>query len=441
MKILKKIIKILVLLTKKKTFGFVSISNVITNEEFAIASDLIKADDQLLINSFEKKFANLIGNGSVKSYSAGRMGFHELMGTLSIGNGDEVIVNSGNCAVMINAILDLGAKPIYSDVDLDTFGSCPIEIEKKISLKTKMIVAQHSFGIPCKIDKIKQIANKHKIFLLEDCALTLESRFKEIKVGNYGDASLYSFDHTKPLNGFSGGAIYTKQKFLYEKLQIAHQDLGALSKKKQRAMLRRHSLEQRLISSNNYKLLKIFDLINSMRLRLGFISPYLNENTGINNINCSYAYPSKMSTFTANILSNHIDKTWNKLKKLRERNLRILIKELKPTKLGDFIPQIYFDKNNEIVPLRLILYNKKANYDLKKIFYSLINTDEIWFQTPIISTNLSSSDFGLNENELPKSIELGNHIINLPLDLNEKNLNELILRLKTLIKNNTLVIN
>lgn len=441
MKILKKIIKILVLLTKKKTFGFVSISNIITNEEFAIASDLIKADDQLLINSFEKKFANLIGNGSVKSYSAGRMGFHELMGTLSIGNGDEVIVNSGNCAVMINAILDLGAKPIYSDVDLDTFGSCPIEIEKKISLKTKMIVAQHSFGIPCKIDKIKKIANKHKIFLLEDCALTLESRFKEIKVGNYGDASLFSFDHTKPLNGFSGGAIYTKQKFLYEKLQIAHQDLGALSKKKQRAMLRRHSLEQRLISSNNYKLLKIFDLINSMRLRLGFISPYLNENTGINNINCSYAYPSKMSTFTANILSNHIDKTWNKLKKLRERNLRILIKELKPTKLGDFIPQIYFDKNNEIVPLRLILYNKKANYDLKKIFYSLIYTDEIWFQTPIISTNLSSSDFGLNEKELPKSIELGNHIINLPLDLNEKNLNELILRLKTLIKNNTLVIN
>ena len=441
MKILKKIIKIFLLITKKKTFGFVSISNIITNEEFAMASELIKTDDQLLINTFEKKFANLIGNGYVKSYSAGRMGFHELMGTLSIGNGDEVIVNSGNCAVMINAILDLGAKPIYSDVDLDTFGSCPIEIEKKISLKTKMIVAQHSFGIPCKIDKIKEIANKHKIFLLEDCALTLESRFKEIKVGNYGDASLFSFDHTKPLNGFSGGAIYTKQKILYKKLQIAHQDLGALSKKKQRAMLRRHSLEQRLISSNNYKLLKIFDLIYSMRLRLGFISPYLNENSGINNINCSYAYPSKMSTFTANILSNHIDKTWNKLKKLRERNSRILIKELKSTKLGDFIPQIYFDKNNEIVPLRLILYNKKANYDLKKIFYSLINIDEIWFQTPIISANLSSSDFGLNEKELPKSIELGNHIINLPLDLNEKNLNELILRLKTLIKNNALEIN
>lgn len=441
MKIFKKIIKILVMLTKKKTFGFISISNVINNEDFAIASELIKANDQLLIDSFEKNFSNLIGNGYVKSYSAGRMGFHELMKILNIGNGDEVIVNSGNCAVMINAILDRGANPIYSDVDLDTFGSCPIEIEKKISLKTKIIVAQHSFGIPCKIDRIKEIANKHKIFLLEDCALTLESRFRKIKVGNYGDASLFSFDHTKPLNGFSGGAIYTKQKLLYEKLQLSHQEIGDLSKKKQKAMLKRHSLEQRLMSLNNFKQLKVYDLIYSLRLKLGFVSPYLNENTGINNINCSYFYPSKMPTFTANILNNHINKTWNKLKKLRESNLKILLGELKLTKLRDFIPQVYFDKNNEIVPLRLILYNKKGDCDLKRMFYSLIDIDDIWFQTPIISTNLSSSDFGLNEKELPKSIELGNHIINLPLDLNEKNLNELIRRLKTLIKNNDHLIN
>ena len=75
------------------------------------------------------------------------------------------------------------------------------------------------------------------------------------------------------------------------------------------------------------------------------------------------------------------------------------------------------------------------------MFYSLIDIDEIWFQTPIISTNLSSSDFGLNEKELPKSIVLGNHIINLPLDLNEENLNELIQRLKTLIKNSNHLIN
>ena len=70
MKFFKKIIKILVLLINKKTFGFISISNIINNEDFVIASELIKANDQLLINSFEKNFANLIGNGYVKSYSS-----------------------------------------------------------------------------------------------------------------------------------------------------------------------------------------------------------------------------------------------------------------------------------------------------------------------------------------------------------------------------------
>ena len=436
MKFFKKIIKVLVMLIKKKTFGFISISNIIANEDFAIASGLIEDDDQFLINSFEKNFANLIGDGYVKSYSAGRMGFYELMKTLSIGNGDEVIVNSGNCAVMINAILDRGAKPVYSDVDLDTFGSCPIEIEKKISPKTKMIVAQHSFGIPCKIDQIKDIASRYKIFLLEDCALALESKFKGIKLGNYGDASLFSFDHTKPLNGFSGGAIYTKQRALHEKLKLAHGKIGKLSKNKQKAMLKRHSLEQKLISSNNYKLLKLFDIIQSIISRFGIVSPYLNENSGLNNKNCSYTYPSKMPSFIANMLNEHIEITWEKLKRLREKNLNILINELGYTNFSNFLPDIYFDKNSKIVPLRLILYNKKGNYSVKKIFNNLLNIDEIWFKTPIVSSSLSVSEFGLNEKEFPKSVELGHQIINLPLDLNEKNLQDLIVRLKLLANNN-----
>ena len=65
-----------------------------------------------------------------------------------------------------------------------------------------------------------------------------------------------------------------------------------------------------------------------------------------------------------------------------------------------------------------------------------LNIDEIWFQTPIISSNLSMSEFGLDEKELPKSVELGHQIINLPLDLNERNLKDLIVRLKLLANNN-----
>ena len=76
-----------------------------------------------------------------------------------------------------------------------------------------------------------------------------------------------------------------------------------------------------------YKLLKLFDIIQSIRSRVGFITPYLNENSGLNNQNCSYTYPSKMPSFIANMLNKHIEITWGKLKRLREKNLNILIKE------------------------------------------------------------------------------------------------------------------
>ena len=153
-KFLNKINEIIFFLLNKRTYGFISMSNVVNKNDFKISQKLINENKENIVDLFEKKFANMIGNGFAKSYSAGRMGFYELMKVLKIGNGDEVIVNSGNCAVMINAILNKGAKAVYSDVDINTFGSCPIEIEKKISSKTKMIVAQHSFGIPCKIDAI-----------------------------------------------------------------------------------------------------------------------------------------------------------------------------------------------------------------------------------------------------------------------------------------------
>lgn len=441
MKFLNKLTRILASIIERKKFGFISFSGILTHKDNLIASELIISNDQKIVREFEDKFANMIGSGYVKTYSAGRMGFYELMKVLNVGKGDEVIVNSGNCSVMINAIYDKGAKPIFSDVDLDTFGSCPYEIEKKISGKTKMIVAQHSFGIPCKIDLIRKIASKNNIFLLEDCALSFQTKFKNIVIGNFGDAALFSFDHTKPLNGFSGGAIYTTKKEIFKKLELAHDKINFLTQTKQRAMLKRHTLEQRFVKTGNYKLIMLFNLIQSIKSKFGFESPYLDENSGLNNQNCSYAYPSKMPSFIAKNLCVFLDRRWEKLKNSRKKNMKILIKELADSSLSNYIPKIYFEENIDIVPLRLILYNREEECNLKKIFSSLINLDEIWFQTPIISTNLSSYDFGLNEKEFPKSVKLGNQIMNLPLDINENNLTELILRLKMLVKKNNHLIN
>ena len=119
---------------------------------------------------------------------------------------------------MVNSIIIVGAKPVYSDIDLNTFGSCPESIKSKISSKTKMIIAQHTLGIPCKIEKILEISKKKNIFLLEDCALSLGSKSSNIVLGNFGDAAIFSTDHSKPLNTLIGGMVYTKNIDLHKKI-------------------------------------------------------------------------------------------------------------------------------------------------------------------------------------------------------------------------------
>ena len=98
-----------------------------------------------------------------------------------------------------------------------------------------MIIAQHSFGIPCNIEPIADITKQKKIFLLS-CALTLGSSSKNIIVGNFGNAAIFSTDHTKPLNTLIGGMVYSKDKRIIKSLLSRHNKLSDLSEKKQKAI-------------------------------------------------------------------------------------------------------------------------------------------------------------------------------------------------------------
>jgi len=150
------------------------------------------------------------------------MAFYTYMDVLNIGPGDEVILTGFTCAVMPNAVLKRGATPVFTDVDPVTFGSSAAAIAGAITPKTRLIVAQHSFGIPCDIPSIVQVAQARGISVLEDCALTLGSTIDGTAVGNWGDAAIFSTDHSKPLNTVPGGILYTRSSEVHQKVaQIA----------------------------------------------------------------------------------------------------------------------------------------------------------------------------------------------------------------------------
>lgn len=172
-------------------FGFVQGHAYLEPDKLQQISQLVGVKDDALVADFERHFAKLVGPGQAVSYAAARMGFYELMRLEGIGKGDEVILLGATCAVMVNAVLRTGATPVFSDINLDTFGSSRSTIEVCVTPQTRMIVAQHSFGIPCEIEPIVNLAKERNIFLLEDCALTLGSKVNGIVVGNFGDAALF----------------------------------------------------------------------------------------------------------------------------------------------------------------------------------------------------------------------------------------------------------
>ena len=175
-------------------FGFVQGHIYLLKEELSEIKGYVGKYSESTIVEFENRYGGLIGSGQAISFAAGRMGFFALMRVLGVKPGEEIILQGATCSVMVNAILRVGATPVYADIDLNTFGSCAQAIEKVITPKTRMIVAQHSFGIPCDIKPIVELAQSKKVFLLEDCALTLGSKVDGKKVGNFGDAALFSTD-------------------------------------------------------------------------------------------------------------------------------------------------------------------------------------------------------------------------------------------------------
>ncbi len=169
-----------------------------------------RGPDQKLKKEFERYFGKEYEAFLTKS---GRGALYIILDSLKIGKGDEVIVQAFTCSAAINPILWVGAKPVYVDID-KTYNIDPTKIEAKISNKTKAIIVQHTFGIPSDVIKIKKLAKKHNLYLIEDCAVSLGAQVSGKMVGEFGDISFFSFGRDKVISSVWGGAILTSNKRL-----------------------------------------------------------------------------------------------------------------------------------------------------------------------------------------------------------------------------------
>ena len=169
---------------------------------------------------YQSAFAEWVGAERAFSFWKGRVALYAIFKAMGVADGDEVIVPGYTCVMDVNPIKYLGAKPSYVDIEPETFNINVELLEEKITPNTKAIIAQHTYGYPCDMQAIMEIASRKGIPVIEDCCLALGSTYKGKLVGTFGMAAYFSTQWNKPYTTGLGGMVITNDTELAEKIRL-----------------------------------------------------------------------------------------------------------------------------------------------------------------------------------------------------------------------------
>ncbi len=171
------------------------------------------------VREFEENFAKFCGVDYAVAVSSGTSALHLALMALGIGKGDEVITTPFSFIASSNAILYIGAKPVFVDIEKDTYSINPNLIESAVTSKTKAVLGVHLYGHPF-AKEIRRICEDNNLYLIEDACQAHGASINNQKVGSIGDAGVFSFYATKNMTTGEGGMITTNNSDVYNKLKL-----------------------------------------------------------------------------------------------------------------------------------------------------------------------------------------------------------------------------
>lgn len=191
---------------------------------FDIISDVFSSGQLILgekVQEFEENFSKWVGVKHGIGVGNGTDAIKLALLSMNIGKGDEVITVSNTAVPTVSAIIETGAKPVFCDVNLDDFNIDTELVENLITKKTRAIICVHLYGHSANISKILKICKEHNLDLVEDCAQSHGSKYKNKLTGSFGKVSAFSFYPTKTLGGFGdGGMCLTNNSSINKKIKM-----------------------------------------------------------------------------------------------------------------------------------------------------------------------------------------------------------------------------
>jgi dTDP-4-amino-4,6-dideoxygalactose transaminase len=352
----------------------------------------------------------------------GRVALYAILKAIGIKPGDEIILPGFTCLAVPNAIIYLGARPVYVDIDPKTYNIDPEKIESGKGKiwevdKAKAIIAQHTFGIPADMDSFIDIANKYKLYVVEDSCHAIGSKYKGKEVGTFGDAAFFSAQWSKPITtGLGGWAVVNNKKIESNIKKIYHAFLEPSFKDNQLLRLQ-YLIYSTLVNPSSFWFAQnTYRTLSKLGIALGSSS---NEE-----LNCTMpkGYQKKMSTWQKNLLKKKIKEIDRHIehRKWVTSVYESLLNEkgINTLRLPDYYNPVFLR-----YPL-LAKDKRKIIQDAKRRNIELGD----WFLSPVHPNLYGWERVSYQRGQCPIAEDICNHIINLPthIGINQKKISTII---------------
>jgi len=171
------------------------------------------------INEYEEAFAGTVGVKYAIGFASGRVGLYGLLRALGVDEGAEVLLSVPSHIVVANAIRYTGARPVYVDCRLEDYNIDLAEAERRITPRSRVLLLQHTFGVPVEMDTALAFARRHNLVVIEDCVHALGARYDGRPVGTFGHAAFFSTEETKTISTVMGGMAVTNDPQLASRMR------------------------------------------------------------------------------------------------------------------------------------------------------------------------------------------------------------------------------
>lgn len=377
-------------------------------------------------NNYLTQLENLIkrkfGFKYVFLTDSGRSAFYLLLKSLNWPKNSQIAIQGFTCNAAVNPILWAGLKPVYIDID-DSWNLDSKDLDRHINPKLKGVVVQHSFGFSANLEPIKAVCQKNQLFLIEDLALSLGTKFENKYCGNFSDAAILSFGRDKVVSSVFGGALITNNDLVANKIKVVYGKLPNPN-----FLWVYQQLFHPIITFH----LKHFFHLKLARLLLWFFQKISLISLPIRKEEYKASkpsfYPKKMPNHLAALAINQLNKI-DHLNNHRKKIAAIYQKILGPCSQKIF-------EGSQPIFLRYNIISRKTNSVIQNLRKQRIFLGN-WYSQPIDPKGTDLKKFYYQKGLYPHAEKIAGNIINLPTHINIS-INDayyLANKIKSLIKN------